>query len=87
MKQILAWVNVKDKLPDNEKKEYLCAVKGFAYSYIKICSFSKNLESVDEYDFDGDNHAGWYNYDSEYGYYECSGVTHWMELPDLPGEE
>ena len=82
------WISIKDRWPENENKRYLCAVKGFSHcSYVQICRFSKNLEFVDEYDLHECNHAGWYNYDSEWGYYEVTGVTHWMELPDLPEED
>ena len=31
--------------------------------------------------------AIWCNYDSEYGDYECKGVTHWMPLSEPPKEE
>jgi hypothetical protein len=88
MKQMNEWISTKDRLPDNEKKKYLCVIKGWSnYSYIQICSFTANLESVDEFDLRGRNYAGWYDYDSEWGYGEMTGVTHWMELPDLPEED
>ena len=87
MKQTFAWISTKDRLPKNEIKKYLCVVKGVSdHSYIKLCSFAANLESLDEYDLNARNYAGWYGYDSEWGYYEVTGVTHWMELPDLPEE-
>ena len=81
------WINVKDKLP-YKNGNYLCC---WSVSYsdkpcISIYSFAKNLRKVDKYDFKGMNRAGWYGYDSEWGYCEQAGVTHWMPLPELPKE-
>ena len=77
------WINVKHKLPNKDGK-YLCYHKTNYSSGITTCMFTVNLEKVSAYDFCGDNRCGWYNYDSEYGYYECIDVTHWMELPPDP---
>lgn len=81
------WISVKDKLPD-KNGVYLCCCK-VSYSdkpYINIYAFAKNLRKVDKYDFEGMNRAGWYDYDSEWGYCEQTSVTHWMPLPKLPKE-
>ena len=75
------WISVKDKLPKINNK-YLCVLNNCA---ISICSFAHNLKKVDKYDFNT-NKSGWYDYDSEWGYYEVSNVTHWMPLPELPKE-
>ena len=82
------WITVKDKLPDKDGV-YLCC---WSVSYsdkpcIGIYSFAKKLRKVDKYDFQGINRAGWYDYDSEVGYWEKNGVTHWMPLPELPKEK
>lgn len=81
------WISVKDKLPDKDG-DYLCCWS-LSYSdkpFINIYSFAKNLRKVDKYDFKGMNRADWYGYDSEWGYCEQAGVTHWMPLPELPKE-
>ena len=75
------WISVKDKLP-NEDGDYLCC---WGNKYIRIYSFAKNLSKIDRYDFCGKK-TGWYDLDSEWGYYEISSVTHWMPLPELPKE-
>ena len=54
--------------------------------YIRILGFAKSLYSVDRYTFANEHRSGFYEYDSEYGYYEWSGVTHWMPLPEPPKE-
>ena len=82
------WIPVSERLPD-ERGRYL-VVEQFPLCeynerrFISICGFAKNLEEVDEYDFEGLNCPGWYNYDDEFGYFQKSGVTHWMPLPELP---
>lgn len=30
--------------------------------------------------------SGWFNCDSEWGYYEINNVMYWMELPEMPEE-
>lgn len=80
------WISVKDKLP-NKKGEYLCYVKSSFGNWMKIASFSTNLEKVDKYDFRGQQRSGWYSYDSEWGYIEHNDITHWMPLPKAPKDE
>lgn len=77
------WISVKDRLPKKNDR-YLCVLEN---RVITICSFARNLKKVDKYDFNS-NKSGWYDYDSEWGHYEISNVTHWKPLPELPkGEE
>lgn len=75
------WISVKDRLPSADG-HYLT----YCISYCDVVSFSTCLEDVDDYDFDGKKRPGWFGYDDEYGYYENTGVTHWMPLPELPKE-
>ena len=79
------WISVNDRLPD-ENGRYLCYCGESFIKTTDIYSFAKNLKKVDKYDF-RDKKAGWYSYDSEWGYFERSGVTHWMPLPEPPKED
>lgn len=79
------WISVKDRLPDKNGRYLCCYDLGIVSGKsIGIYSFAKNLYKVDKYDFKGMKRMGWYDYDSEWGYGEMSGVTHWMPLPELP---
>lgn len=80
------WVSVKERLPDKDGK-YLCYCDyGYGSGEISVYSFAKNLSKVDKYDFMGEKRAGWYFYDSEWGYSETGSVTHWLPLPKPPKE-
>lgn len=49
--------------------------------------YSKDLYKVDKYDFpDKRKCAGWYKYDSEWGYYEVN-VIAWTYIPAYEGSE
>ena len=75
------WIPVTERLPDRGK--YLC-LGGLDNPYHRILSFTRDLESVDDFDFKGEKRSGWYWYDSEYGYCEAKNITHWMPLPEPP---
>ena len=81
------WVPVTERLPESEGERVLVA-SNFLTSYLRvsICYFSKNLEDVDKYDFDGEKRSGFYAHDAEYGYYERQCVRYWMPLPEPPKE-
>ena len=73
------WISVEDRLPE-EEGQYIVTTK-FG---IKISSFSNNLYKIDKYDFEdykGKQRKGFYNYDSEYGYFEQD-VLAWMPMPE-----
>ena len=83
------WTSVKDRLPEKDG-QYLCVCSAFQYSspYIITSWFSENLYKVDKYDFfNRKGKSGFYEYDSEWGYFEHNNVTHWMPLPELPKGE
>lgn len=80
------WISVKERLP-KKNGQYLCYFDATRYAYVSVCSFAKNLYKVDKYDFAGEKRAGFYSYDSEWGFNERLGVTHWMPLPDAPQKE
>lgn len=48
---------------------------------VDIADYTDNLYKVDGYDFKDKKRAGWYEYDSEYGYFELDNVKAWQELP------
>lgn len=77
------WIPVSERLPE-EKGTYLVTQKATFtdYVYISVAGYALNLHDVDEYDFEGKKRAGWYEYDSEYGYYEIDNVVAWMSLPE-----
>lgn len=82
------WIPVTERLPDAGR--YLALTPSFINGgepVARILRFSKNLESVDRYDFEGIKRSGWYYYDDEYGNIEVDTVTHWMPLPTPPTEE
>lgn len=73
----LAWTPASN--PPKEDGEYLVST---TYDTTKILSYANNLQQVDEYDFWNVKGAGWYDYDSEYGYGLYDEVIAWCELPE-----
>lgn len=79
------WTSVKDRLP-NKNGKYLVTYGSNLNKherFIEIAGYAKNLTNLDNYDFPKRefNRAGFYGYDSEYGYYEATKIIAWMELP------
>ena len=67
--------------PPKENGRYLVVQTDGKHKWQEVCKYATDLRKVDEYDFKGIKRAGWYAYDSEWGYYEVDDVTHWMPLP------
>ena len=80
------WISVKDRLP-GKNGSYICCVDNDGFRYVTITQFALDLEEVDSYYFKDLHYCGWYDFDNEYGYFERSGITHWMNKPELPNEE
>lgn len=75
------WIPCSERLPLSEGK-YLVTCSNIITSYIDVARWANNLHEVDEYDFPFNNDAGFYGYDSEYGYWELTNVIAWMPLPE-----
>ena len=74
-----SWIPVSEKLP--EDGIYLVTVeRTTGKPRVEVMSFAKDLNKVDDYDFP-EHKCGWYEYDSEYGYWEDTDVIAWMPLP------
>lgn len=72
--------------PPKENGEYLVIETNGKHRWQRVCKFATNLKKIDKFDLTLDEHAGWYGYSSEYGYYEIDDITHWMPLPTPPKE-
>lgn len=77
--QETGWIPVSERLP--EDGTYLVTVERVAGEpRIETKSFAKDLHRVDGFDFPK-HKCGWYDYDSEYGYWEDTDVIAWKPLP------
>lgn len=75
------WISVSENPPKDGT--YLVTKKIYGKSVIDIVSYARSLYIVDKFDFaDKKGKGGWYDYDSEYGYYEVTeSIIAWQELP------
>lgn len=84
------WISVKDHMPTENIEDCLVTIDCFGVSkYMKIVSYAKDLSEVDEWDFPTEEYkgvGGFYDYDSECGYYEVSNVLAWLEVKFYEGE-
>ena len=89
------WKEYSKEKPTNEEHEYLIkevktggALDG--YIFFHICGYANNLSKVDEFDFYGRTGGGFYDYDSEYGYYSIDEnkfrKLYWVDLTELNWE-
>lgn len=81
------WISTKDKLP-NENGKYLCIPCDYhngISNRVEIYRFAKNLKKIDKYDFNGNEGAGFFDYDRDYGFYEVK-VAYWLPIPEIPKE-
>ena len=77
------WISVEERLPE-KKGQYLVYTKWAYGSFIRLSNWTPKYNGWEEH---LSGRAIWYNYDSEYGDYECKDITHWMQLPDAPEVE
>lgn len=80
----LKWHNAETD-PPKTNGQYL-ALSYFANQYLyRVLRYATDLYKVHDSDFySKKGKAGWYDSDSEWGYYEHDGVKWWMELPEAP---
>ena len=81
---MVKWITCTERLPDKDD-DYLVVKSIFGVcNIIGICGFTLNLHDLDEFDFPDENRPGWYEHDSETGYFERDCITYWAELPEMP---
>ena len=80
------WNKYPETVPPNDGKYLVVVFLNSCYRVIDICNFASNLRKADKYSFPNERRAGWYQYDSEWGYFERSDITHWAELPPMPND-
>lgn len=84
------WIPVTERLPeDNGKYLTVFTVNTIPpRPVIEVSCYAKDLYKIDKYDFqDKKKKSGFYQYDSEWGYFEMSDISHWMPLPQPPESE
>lgn len=70
-------------LPLDEGEVICCEFYADGKFSYDVAAYSNDLYSVDKYDFyDKKGQPGFYDYDSEYGYYETT--CHWWKYIDAP---
>lgn len=81
------WIPVGKEYP-RDNQEVLITVDDFGKRRVQQVRFTFNLHEFDSYDFGGEEYKreGFYDYDSEWGYYEIFNVLAWMPLPEPYGE-
>lgn len=78
------WISVNDRLPDKDGK-YLVTIHFCNRLFIDVVSFTNKLSEVSfEFEYAAINcdRAGWYDYASDYGYYEKLNIIAWQPLPE-----
>lgn len=76
------WTPISKGLP-KEDGTYLCQIEYGHNKLIRALDFSTNLYNVSEYDFYDKKIAGFYDFDSEWGYHEIYNIVAWQPLPEL----
>ena len=82
----MTWISTQEKMPKYEG-DYLCILDAWGHKYPYVCRFGKKLQKIDDLKFRGETGPGFYNYDSEYGYFKRDNVKYWMPIPAFPKPE
>ena len=84
----MEWISTKDQLP-TENGDYLVTKDSFGVRYIASVSWANDLNKLDKYDFPVEDYkgvSGFFDYDSESGYYEVSNAVAWCKVEPYEGE-
>lgn len=74
----VGWIPCSDHLP-TEEGEYFVQLEN---NHMRTAYFAFNLNMVDNFDFFMKETAGFYGYNSGYGYYSMDDVVAWRPLPE-----
>ena len=91
----MKWKEYSKEKPTEEEHQYLVkevvnngVMGGLTFFY--ICGYANNLSKVDDFDFYGRTDGGFYDLDSEYGYYSIDEnkfrKLYWVDLTELNKE-
>ncbi len=73
------WIKLDDDIPKDREKVLARTEDRLIY----LLNYSTDLYKVDEYDFCNEkSKSGFYDYDSEFGYYTMSGIVEFMHIPE-----
>ena len=77
------WMPYPEYKPTEEKQYLVTQQITSTRKIISLRGWSNNLYKKDPCDFFKDqDRPGWYDYDSEWGYFEVPNVIGWQEAPD-----
>ena len=80
----MKWIPVSERLPEKKGRYLVCTeVRTKWRTYMQTVWYATSYDGWEKH-LKGKNLR--YAYDSEFGDYEISGVTHWMPLPEPPEE-
>lgn len=80
------WIKTSERQP-TEKDIYLVVYDVLGFHVYETCRWTPNLHDIDKYDFPKYeyNHSGFYEYDSECGYYEIKPIA-WQPIEEYVEE-
>lgn len=81
----MEWTQTSHKLPRISGR-YLVIRLIFKHLSVDTMYFASDLSDLDQYSFKYKKRPGFYDFDSEYGYYEVDKVIAWGEIPEIPQE-
>ena len=80
---MIDWHTINER-PTNTKARYLVAVKIGKHYVYDLANYTNDLYNFSPYNFEKDSGAGFYRYNSEWGYVRTRDVVLWSELPEIP---
>jgi hypothetical protein len=80
------WISVEDRLPEKALRCFVYQKRNNKWGGdVSLATFDPCYKGGRGNHMNGKQ--VWYEYDSEYGDYELSDVTHWMPTPEPPKED